>query len=184
LFDCVHPYPCGFYGDSQKPCSCAAPVVTKYQKRIPGPLLDRIDIHIEVPRVDAVVLGYTHSPRSYLFGLWDEDENVHVPFVWITIPKDQRDVIVEEIELHNDDLPSLSVGGRTTEVRTTPDFVVEVEGDRLQESDKFSCGRRQTRKEWTLNAANIKQIRHDKGIKDITTFSTFLSLQTMAGQDK
>ncbi|HET9904979.1 MAG TPA: ATP-binding protein, partial [Anaerolineales bacterium] len=43
---------CGFYGDSQKPCTCAAPVVTKYQKRISGPLLDRIDIHIEVPRVD------------------------------------------------------------------------------------------------------------------------------------
>jgi predicted ATPase with chaperone activity len=34
------------------PCTCAAPVVTKYQKRISGPLLDRIDIHIEVPRVD------------------------------------------------------------------------------------------------------------------------------------
>ncbi len=52
LLNCVHPCPCGFYGDSQKPCTCAAPVVTKYQKRISGPLLDRIDIHIEVPRVD------------------------------------------------------------------------------------------------------------------------------------
>ncbi|MFN8461724.1 MAG: ATP-binding protein [Anaerolineales bacterium] len=50
--DCVHPCPCGYYGDSQKPCTCAASVVTKYQKRISGPLLDRIDIHIEVPRVD------------------------------------------------------------------------------------------------------------------------------------
>jgi magnesium chelatase family protein len=35
-----------------KPCICAPAVVTKYQKRISGPLLDRIDIHIEVPRVD------------------------------------------------------------------------------------------------------------------------------------
>ena len=50
--NCVHPCPCGFYGDSQKPCTCAYAVVTKYQKRISGPLLDRIDIHIEVPRVD------------------------------------------------------------------------------------------------------------------------------------
>jgi len=33
-------------------CTCAPAVVTKYQKRISGPLLDRIDIHIEVPRVD------------------------------------------------------------------------------------------------------------------------------------
>jgi magnesium chelatase family protein len=44
--------PCGYYGDSLKPCTCAPAVVTKYQKRISGPLLDRIDIHIEVPRVD------------------------------------------------------------------------------------------------------------------------------------
>ncbi len=48
----MNPRPCGFFGDSQKPCSCAHALVTKYQKRISGPLLDRIDIHIEVPRVD------------------------------------------------------------------------------------------------------------------------------------
>jgi magnesium chelatase family protein len=48
----VYPCPCGYYGDTQKPCTCAYALVTKYQKRISGPLLDRIDIHIEVPRVD------------------------------------------------------------------------------------------------------------------------------------
>jgi len=52
MFDCVYPCPCGYYGDSLKPCTCAPAMVTKYQKRISGPLLDRIDIHIEVPRVD------------------------------------------------------------------------------------------------------------------------------------
>jgi magnesium chelatase family protein len=51
-FDCVHPCPCGNYLETQKPCTCAPAVVTKYQKRISGPILDRIDIHIEVPRVD------------------------------------------------------------------------------------------------------------------------------------
>jgi magnesium chelatase family protein len=35
-----------------KPCTCSSATVTKYQKRISGPLLDRIDIHIEVPRVE------------------------------------------------------------------------------------------------------------------------------------
>jgi len=48
----MNPCPCGYFSDTQKPCTCAHAVVTKYQKRISGPLLDRIDIHIEVPRVD------------------------------------------------------------------------------------------------------------------------------------
>ena len=52
MSDCVYPCPCGYYGDSLKPCTCAPEMVTKYQKRISDPLLDRIDIHIEVPRVD------------------------------------------------------------------------------------------------------------------------------------
>ena len=49
---CVYPYPCSFFSDPVKLCTCAPSTVTKYQKRISGPLLDRIDIHIEVPRVD------------------------------------------------------------------------------------------------------------------------------------
>jgi magnesium chelatase family protein len=52
LISAMNPCPCGYYGDSQKPCTCAHALVTKYQTRISGPLLDRIDIHIEVPRVD------------------------------------------------------------------------------------------------------------------------------------
>jgi len=52
LVAAMNPCPCGYYGDSLKPCSCAPAAVTKYQKRISGPMLDRIDIHIEVPRVD------------------------------------------------------------------------------------------------------------------------------------
>jgi magnesium chelatase family protein len=52
LIGAMNPCPCGFYGDSIKPCTCAPMLVTKYQKRISGPLFDRIDIHVEVPRVD------------------------------------------------------------------------------------------------------------------------------------
>ncbi len=48
----MNPCPCGYHGDSQKPSTCSPAVVTKYQKRIFGPLVDRIDIHIEVPRVN------------------------------------------------------------------------------------------------------------------------------------
>lgn len=43
MSDCVYTCPCDYYGDSIKPCSCASSIVTKYQKRISGPLLDRID---------------------------------------------------------------------------------------------------------------------------------------------
>ena len=48
----MNPCPCGYYGDLVKPCTCSSAIVTKYQKRISGPLLDRIDIHVEVPRVE------------------------------------------------------------------------------------------------------------------------------------
>ncbi len=49
---CVYPCPYGYWGDTQKSCTYAPAVATKYQKRISSPLLDRIDIHIEVPRVN------------------------------------------------------------------------------------------------------------------------------------
>jgi magnesium chelatase family protein len=52
LVAAMNPCPCGYYGDPLKACSCSSGTVTKYQRRISGPLMDRIDIHVEVPRVD------------------------------------------------------------------------------------------------------------------------------------
>jgi magnesium chelatase family protein len=52
LVAAMNPCPCGYFGDPFKACTCAPSAVTKYQKRISGPLLDRIDIHIDVPRVE------------------------------------------------------------------------------------------------------------------------------------
>ena len=52
LVAAMNPCPCGFYGDPTKECTCSEATVSRYQKRISGPLLDRIDIFVEVPRVD------------------------------------------------------------------------------------------------------------------------------------
>lgn len=47
----MNPCPCGFYTDPNKECTCAPPQIQRYMAKISGPLLDRIDIHIEVPAV-------------------------------------------------------------------------------------------------------------------------------------
>ena len=52
MLNCVYPCPCGYFQSDTKPCTYAPATVPKYQKRISGPLLDRTDTHIEVPRVD------------------------------------------------------------------------------------------------------------------------------------
>ncbi|HEX2912507.1 MAG TPA: YifB family Mg chelatase-like AAA ATPase [Chloroflexia bacterium] len=48
----MNPCPCGYFGDAARACTCSPSVVTRYQKRLSGPLLDRIDIHVEVARVE------------------------------------------------------------------------------------------------------------------------------------
>jgi len=52
LVAAMNPCPCGYYGDPIRECSCSATAIARYNKRISGPILDRIDIHVEVPRVD------------------------------------------------------------------------------------------------------------------------------------
>jgi magnesium chelatase family protein len=52
LVAAMNPCPCGNYGDPVKACVCSESTVSRYQRRISGPLLDRIDIFVEVPRID------------------------------------------------------------------------------------------------------------------------------------
>jgi len=51
LVAALNPCPCGYRGDPRRQCQCTAPQVEKYMGKISGPLLDRIDIHLEVPAV-------------------------------------------------------------------------------------------------------------------------------------
>ena len=51
LLAAMNPCPCGFYGDSKKQCTCSESQSKRYWTRLSGPLLDRIDIQIEVPRL-------------------------------------------------------------------------------------------------------------------------------------
>lgn len=51
LVAAMNPCPCGYYNDHDHACRCSQNMIMKYQSRISGPLLDRIDIHIEVPSV-------------------------------------------------------------------------------------------------------------------------------------
>ena len=52
LVGAMNPCPCGYFGDPTRACTCPHGTVDRYQKRLSGPLLDRIDLHIDVPRVE------------------------------------------------------------------------------------------------------------------------------------
>src|SRR5471030_3093926 len=48
----LNPCPCGYFGDLKRECRCGPLQVQRYRQRVSGPLLDRIDLHIEVPAVE------------------------------------------------------------------------------------------------------------------------------------
>jgi len=60
----MNPCPCGYYTDPNKECTCGQQQIQKYMAKISGPLLDRIDIHIEVPAVKYRELSSTHNGES------------------------------------------------------------------------------------------------------------------------
>jgi len=64
LVGAMNPCPCGYFGDTMRQCTCPPAAISNYQKRISGPLLDRIDIHLQVPRVDYQKLSEKRTGES------------------------------------------------------------------------------------------------------------------------
>lgn len=62
-----NPCPCGFYGDQEKNCVCTPSQIVRYKKKVSGPLIDRIDMHLEVPRVEIKkITSKDKSEESFL----------------------------------------------------------------------------------------------------------------------
>ena len=64
LVAAMNPCPCGYYGDEERQCKCSAFEVLRYQKKVSGPLLDRIDLQINVPRVKIEELQSKHKNQK------------------------------------------------------------------------------------------------------------------------
>jgi magnesium chelatase family protein len=60
----MNPCPCGYYGDPRRECRCSQTQIQSYRNRISGPLLDRIDIHMEVPAVRYQDISSTRQGES------------------------------------------------------------------------------------------------------------------------
>jgi len=60
----MNPCPCGYFNDRTRECHCTQPMIQHYMSKISGPLLDRIDIHIDVPAVNYKELRAPSSPES------------------------------------------------------------------------------------------------------------------------
>jgi magnesium chelatase family protein len=60
----MNPCPCGYFNDRSRECHCTSPMIQRYMSKISGPLLDRIDIHIDVPAVNYKEMRSSSEPES------------------------------------------------------------------------------------------------------------------------
>lgn len=90
LVGAMNPCPCGYADEPARPCTCSAQAIHRYQQRLSGPLRDRFDLHLEVPRVEwekltseqlaepsAAVRGRVEQARRHQQGRFE-----HLPRVW------------------------------------------------------------------------------------------------------
>ena len=81
LVAAMNPCPCGYYGDPKRECRCSPGQVERYRQKISGPLLDRIDLHVEAPAVaykeltDTMPAESSASIRSRIMGAREIQKN-------------------------------------------------------------------------------------------------------------
>ncbi len=64
LVAAMNPCPCGYLGDPHRGCRCTPSQITNYRQRISGPLMDRIDLHVDVPSIDYKELSSMQEAES------------------------------------------------------------------------------------------------------------------------
>lgn len=68
LVAAMNPCPCGYYGDTRRDCACGAHEIARYKKKVSGPILDRIDLQVQVPHVELADLSRVPVPQSGVGG--------------------------------------------------------------------------------------------------------------------
>lgn len=102
LLAAKNPCPCGYFGDEQKSCSCSAGQIENYNKKISGPMLDRIDIHIEVPRIEYEKLRNfePQEPSKDIRGRVENARRIQTERLIGSSSKTNSDMKTEELKEH------------------------------------------------------------------------------------
>ena len=74
LIAAMNPCPCGYYGDNSERCDCTPDRVQQYRQRVSGPLMDRIDLHVDVPSLPPEDLASSLKPSAHTANLDDSLE--------------------------------------------------------------------------------------------------------------
>lgn len=99
-----NPCPCGYYSDPTRSCICSPAQIMKYHKKISGPLLDRIDLHVEVGRVeyDKLTADETSEPSSSIQERVQRARDIQTARFSVSNIRTNSEMSIREIRIHCD----------------------------------------------------------------------------------